>query len=650
MRLHESRPARLLVALLALLAGCEGGTEPRLVIPRAQSIAVSLGTPSVNVVQGANTTVAVTVARNEGYSAPIALSVEGAPSGVTATFSPATLPAGNTATNLTLAVGASATPGSYSLTIRGHGTGVSDQTASLALSVTPAAGFTMAVSPTSVSVTQGAAVTANVTLTRVGGFADPVALSVSGAPAGVTAVVAPANATGTAASVSVNATTDAVPGTYTLTLRGSATGAGERTATIGVEVVRATQAMTQVVLKFCTEVPIWFASQSDGGAWAQSLPSGGSTTYAFSVGTRGGFATVVPVDGGYETRITYGTASELVALGQSMVTGCASPPIGFTRLSGSIAGVSDGQTASIFMGAVSVTLRDVSIPNFSFDNAPDVASDVAAVRQTPGTTNLITDRMILRRGLNIPSGSTIPALDFSATEAFSLVGATASIVGAASDAVTMQTTFTTRTNTTTLLNSSVGATSQTITGVPVSEMAPGDIHKIFAVAVAGGSAFRGAVSFFRVVSDRTLTFGPALSSPSISTVSATTPQRMRAQLGVQTEYAKSVTADFWQDDETGTQYRDVVVNMTAAYAGGAPSTWDVAIPDLGTAGYDTSWGLRAGSPSFWSLMATDAPSLAPVLGGSAPDGTAYTFAVRSVDNGSLTAPRLRRATLRSRLR
>jgi hypothetical protein len=80
------------------------------------SVAVNPGSAAVN--PGSGATASVTTAVTSGSAVTVALSVSGAPAGVTASVSPTSVSAGGTAT-LSVSTTSSATPGSYPLTITG---------------------------------------------------------------------------------------------------------------------------------------------------------------------------------------------------------------------------------------------------------------------------------------------------------------------------------------------------------------------------------------------------------------------------------------------------------------------------------------------------------------------------------------------------
>jgi hypothetical protein len=95
----------------------------------------------------------------------------------------------------------------------------------------PGNDFSLAASPASAAVNPGASATATVSTAVTSGSAQPVTLSVTGAPAGVTASVSPGSVTaGGSATLSVSTTPAAVPGTYPLTVTGTGTTGSHSTA------------------------------------------------------------------------------------------------------------------------------------------------------------------------------------------------------------------------------------------------------------------------------------------------------------------------------------------------------------------------------------------------------------------------------------
>ncbi|MFB6891863.1 glycosyl hydrolase family 18 protein [Kitasatospora sp. NPDC056327] len=199
------------------------------------SIGVTPGTGTV--LAGASTTATITTGVLAGSAQSIALSVSGAPAGVTATVTPGSVTAGSPAT-LNIATAATTAPGSYPLTVTGTAaSGTHTTTYTLKVTSTqPGDDFGIVLAPGSGTVTAGASATAAVNTSVVSGSAQSLALSVSGAPAGVTATVTPGTVTaGANATLNIATAASTAPGTYQLTVTATAP-SGSHTATYALTV------------------------------------------------------------------------------------------------------------------------------------------------------------------------------------------------------------------------------------------------------------------------------------------------------------------------------------------------------------------------------------------------------------------------------
>ncbi|MFF0744755.1 M28 family peptidase [Streptomyces sp. NPDC004111] len=100
---------------------------------------------------------------------------------------------------------------------------------------TPTQDFSVGVNPAAGSANPGGSTTATVSTTTVSGNPQQVALSVSGAPAGVTATVSPATVqSGANATLNVQVGANTAAGTYTLTVTGAGTVSHSTTYTLTV--------------------------------------------------------------------------------------------------------------------------------------------------------------------------------------------------------------------------------------------------------------------------------------------------------------------------------------------------------------------------------------------------------------------------------
>ncbi len=200
--------------------------------PMAANFTLSANPSNLTINRGAGGTSAITITRSGGFSSSVALSASGLPSGVTATFNPASTT--GTSSALTLAASSAAALGMVSVTVTGTGGGLT-RTATLVLTVNAAQDFTLSANPSSLTVNQGASASSTLSITRVGGFVGSVTFGASGLPSGVTASFNPPSTTGATSTVTFTASSAATLGSANVTI--TATGSGlARTATIALTV------------------------------------------------------------------------------------------------------------------------------------------------------------------------------------------------------------------------------------------------------------------------------------------------------------------------------------------------------------------------------------------------------------------------------
>jgi len=176
---------------------------------------------SASVVQGATTTSSITVGVTGGFSGTIALSISGLPTGVTASFSPASV-VGSAGSTLTLTASATAVPGTYPLTVTGT-SGSTIGTGALAFTVVSAPNFTISASPTAISLPIGTNPTDTITVAFVGGLPGSVSVSATGLPSGMQANFAPSsvNAPGGTIIANFSAQTSTPAGVYPIQIVGT---------------------------------------------------------------------------------------------------------------------------------------------------------------------------------------------------------------------------------------------------------------------------------------------------------------------------------------------------------------------------------------------------------------------------------------------
>jgi hypothetical protein len=189
-------------------------TTATLVVNGPPDFTLGASPSSQMVTQGGATNYSVVISPTGGFTGQVTLGVSGLPIGANGSFIP-----NPTTTSATLSVTTSTSTlaGTYTLTITGV-SGALTHTTTVAL-VVVAPDFTLNASPSSQTVTQGAATNYNVTITATGGFVGQVTLGLSGLPSGANGSFSP-NPTTTSATLSVTTSTSTPAGTYTLTITG----------------------------------------------------------------------------------------------------------------------------------------------------------------------------------------------------------------------------------------------------------------------------------------------------------------------------------------------------------------------------------------------------------------------------------------------
>ena len=207
------------------------------VTPQPVAAVVLSATPatqSVSAGQSINYSIAISRMNMPNPMEPVTLAVSGLPMGATATFSPN--PTTGNSEMLTIMTTASTSGGPSTLTITGTASGATIAPIMVSLTInTPVASVSLAASPTAQSIPAGGNGRYNIMLTRTN-FTGAVNLAVSGLPKGATAgfTMNPASSTNAVLMVSTLANTP--PGTYVLTVSGTASGVSIAPTTVSLTV------------------------------------------------------------------------------------------------------------------------------------------------------------------------------------------------------------------------------------------------------------------------------------------------------------------------------------------------------------------------------------------------------------------------------
>lgn len=585
--------AGLMALVLGALAACDSPAKPSALAIVASETAITLD-------QGASRTITISV-RRTNLDKPVTLTILGTPDGISASFTPSSVPAGVTSTTLHVAASAGATPGATELTIRATADGVAEQTETISLTVILRPNYVLSVASPSVTVAQGGAGFVDLLVTRGGGFSGNVALTLGGAPSGVSAALDPAIASANAVALRLTATPSATRGTYTLTITGSAAGMTDRHITLALVVIPP-PATANLTFEFCPYwMPAWFAYQNEGYAWQRVSPTGSTATIAAT--EKVGIAWVFQYPSAVELVVVYATRSEFTPVSRPVT--CA----GGKSLTGSVAALGANQTAVTAMGLAAGETTPPST-TFTLSNVADGPLDLIATRAATTSSDFIPDKFIIRRSLDLATGATIPQLDFSTSEAFPPRATNLTITGAGlGEPLWMKSTLWTGTSTVGLIHESVPDRVTTMYSIPPQQLGAGDLHELIVQGEAP-FAFRWYNEYFAAAGpEKVASLGPYVGGPTVTPVTGTPYLRMRGQLAAQSQYGAAVHFIFGQ---LGGGSRNAHVFVTAAYGGGTPSIWDVVIPDLSeTAGFQTSWMPMPDQSPFYQV---DAYSTVQLIG------------------------------------
>lgn len=596
-----------------------------LVVQATPTVVVGLTPPTLSLAQGAAGQTAITISRTN-ITGDVTLTAENVPQGVTATFSPSAT--AGTTSSLALAVGGAVTPGVYTITVRGSAAGATAGTATVTLTVTAAQSYTL--SATSASVQQSTSGTSTVTITRSGGFAGAVTLAASNLPNGVTAAFAPNPTTGTSSTLTLSASGAATPGTYSITITGTAAGVANVTTTASVSVTAGGGGSGNINWTFCDtdDFPLWFAAQEGSGAWTRITPSGTTTRiYSFNMSGNGGVAYAQTLSsGGVSVTVQYLSQDEL-AYGST--SECVTNPAK-KNLTGTVAGLSAGQSASVMVGngSGSASLNGA----ISVTGVPLGVTDLLATRSAFNLTtlSLAPDRAILRRNVNFAS-AIAPTLDFAGGDSFALTSALYTIANGNGEPLQVTTGYLTTNGTAGNFVSALNTTTNPVTvyGVPSGLTQSGDLHQILAFAYTtsgGNTTSRGITQYNRDLVARTVTLGAALTNPTLSSLGSAPYVRYSATGSWQSDYPHSVGVGYTKS-VSGSNAWTLTVSRT--YAGAGASTYSLVMPDFsGVAGFNTAWGMGTGTANV-SITASGVSSGFNTGTGIWSEGGFFRFASRT---------------------
>ncbi|HEV2961705.1 MAG TPA: alkaline phosphatase family protein, partial [Candidatus Angelobacter sp.] len=325
------------------------------------TLAASPTSLSVNQGSSGSTTISTTV--TGGFNAAVSLSVSGLPSGVTASFNPASIAApGSGSSTLTFSASSTATAGTTNVTVTATGGGVT-HTTTVALTIVSTAvpSFTVSASPTSVSVVQGSSGSSTISTTVSGGFNSAISLSIAGLPAGVTA--------------SFNPSTIAAPGSGSSTL----TFAASSTATTGT--VNVTVSATGGGITNSTTIALTITAAATPDFTLSASPSSLSVTQ----GSSGSSTISTTVSGGFNAVVSLSVSGLPAGVTASFnPSSIAAPGSGSSTLTFTASSTAATGTTTVTVNAngggvthtatISLTIASGATPDFTVSASPTSVS------------------------------------------------------------------------------------------------------------------------------------------------------------------------------------------------------------------------------------------------------------------------------------
>jgi hypothetical protein len=513
----------------------------------------------------------------------VTISAEGAPAGAAFSF----VPGASREWTMSITVAPSAATGSYPVTLRARGEGVPDATAQLRLAITHS-GVALAITPETLSVFQGSAAVATVTLQR-SALDTTVAISFENVPAGFTVTPNPANVAGSSSAVTVAAAASLAAGPYTMTVVATPAGWGSPDATrktlpIVVRLVPAGGGNVMVDWGTCTP-PSWFAAQDGAGGWTRVLPVAG--VFRFSVlSTRGGF---VYRDTAGDLNVRYMTRDELAAVPISMC-----PPVTQTiTVTGTAVPRSVTEEVTYGYGGSKAT-STFGTPNFTmFGVRPGVHDFTAfALQSATGPRGLIW------RDMEFTDGGGVGLVDLGGPESFGAKSGTLSVLGAQTgESVSLTVNYLT-TNACTvseLYSGSSGFSSATMYGVPDTYGRPTDYHMV-TVRAGTSTRTRTATASFGRLESRSIALGQA----AVATA-GTAPENGYRRLNVTVSTFSSSSYDKSAELRYQGSGPAMIVRATMGYL--APTSFfALQAPDLnGADGFLPAFAPSQSGPVAWTM-------------------------------------------------
>lgn len=265
-----------IVGVSVLLPAC--ASDKPVAPPPPAITSLQLSAATVTVPKGSTRNLLAVIGRSLDFKGTVTLSVEGAPAGMSAAFTPPTLGNTDVQSLLNITASSAAQPGTYNLTARASAMQVDSRTIPVTVVVTEP-GMSLSV-PATASVVQAGTTTIPLSVARTGGFDGAVTVFAQGLPTGVTASFAPSTLGGATgeSTLTLTASPTASAGTFSMSVRASAA---------GLEAI--TQPLTVTVALAAT--PSVVLTSDPAAIFVRNSASSGEAT--ITIGRSGGYSGAV---------------------------------------------------------------------------------------------------------------------------------------------------------------------------------------------------------------------------------------------------------------------------------------------------------------------------------------------------------------------
>jgi hypothetical protein len=343
-----------------------------------------------------------------------------------------------------------------------------------------------------------------------------------------------------------------------------------------------------ISIDFCsTEPALWFAYQNEDGPWTRIVPdANGTVTFAATLKVTIAYTRAIrglqgETTSSVSTSILHASASQLETIsGVPCVSewGSRTATVSSSGLAQfDMAYIGAHRSQKISGGATGPVAR---LP----DQGP---LDFFAIRIANGGTGVPLSA-IIRRGVTVANGGTLPVFDFASSEAVPIVQSNLTVnrpTGGFGRRVSFWTGTDPGKASTFLSLGSFGPTSS-FPSIPPELTQPGDVHELSVFSSSAFDSFVAASVVYRIASDKSVALGPELSAPTVVRLETTVP-RFRSALASQGEYGGMMVFSAMDGNA-------FTITTTAEFHGQTPSMWQVEMPDFTVVdGWNGAWNLRS---------------------------------------------------------